>query len=181
MTQPLYSLPLFRGLLWPKRDVWRLFIAFGWCTVYKFIKSTNEKLSTNDGCLWSNRVFPKVDVLKMLYFSLVHCHLKYCIVSWGTATNSVLQPLEVVHNNILRTITYNNYRCHITPVYKSLNILKLHDIYKLELAKLMHKFHHEMLPTSFKDLFQKTAEVHCHNTRLFHTTSFNKCWQKNNF
>jgi len=41
-------------------------------------------------------------------------------------------------------------------VYKSLNILKLHDIYKLELAKLMHKFHHEMLPTSFKDLFQKT-------------------------
>jgi len=102
-----------------------------------------------------------VDVSKMLYFSLVHCH----IVSWGTATNSVLQPLEVVHNNILRTITYNNYRCHITPVYKSLNIMKLHDIYKFELAKLMHKFHHEMLPTSFKDLFQKTAEVHCHNTR----------------
>jgi len=106
-----------------------------------------------------------VDVLKMLYFSLVHCHLKYCVVSWGTATNSVLQPLEVMHNNILRTITYNNYRCHITPLYKSLNILKLHDIYKLELAKLMHKFHHEMLPTSLKDLFQKTAEVHCHNTR----------------
>ena len=105
-----------------------------------------------------------VDDLKMLYFSLVHCHLKYCIVSWGTATNSVLQPLEVVNNNILRTITYNNCRRHITLVYKSLNILKLHDIYKLELAKLMHKFHHEMLPT-FKDLFQKTAEVHCHNTR----------------
>jgi len=29
----------------------------------------------------------------------------------------------------------------------------------------MHKFHHEMLPTSFEDLFQKTAEVHYHNTR----------------
>ena len=106
-----------------------------------------------------------VDVLKMLYFSLVHCHLKYCIVSWGTVTNSVLQSPEVVHNNILRTITYNNLKCHITPLHKSLNILKLHDIYKFELAKLMHKFHHEMLPTSFKGLFQKTAEVHCHNTR----------------
>jgi len=101
----------------------------------------------------------------MLYFNLVHCHLKYCIVSWGTATNSVLQPLEVVHNNFLRTITYNNYSCHITTLYISLNVLKLHDIYKLELAKLMHKFHHEMLPTSSKDLFQKKAEVHCHNTR----------------
>jgi len=29
----------------------------------------------------------------------------------------------------------------------------------------MHKFHHEMLPTSFKDLFQKTAELQCYNTR----------------
>jgi len=44
-----------------------------------------------------------VDALTMLYFSLVHCPLKYCIVSWGTATNSALQPLEVVHNNILWT------------------------------------------------------------------------------
>jgi len=101
----------------------------------------------------------------MLCFRLVHCHLKYCIISWGTATNSVLQPLEVVHNNILRTIRYNNYRFHITPLYKSLNFLKLHDIHKLELAKPMHKFHHEMLPTSFKDLFPKTADVLRHNTR----------------
>ena len=83
----------------------------------------------------------------------------------GGTTNSVLQPLEVAHNNILRTITYNSYRFHITPVYKSLNILKVHHIYKLELTKLMHKFHQEMLPTSFEDFFQKTAEVHCHNTR----------------
>jgi len=63
----------------------------------------------------------------MLYFSLVHCHLKYCIVSWGSATNYVLQALEVVHNNILQTVTYNNFRYHIIPLYKSLNILKLHN------------------------------------------------------
>jgi len=63
----------------------------------------------------------------MLYFSLVHCHLKYCIVSWGSATNYVLQALEVVHNNIIQTVTYNNFRYHIIPLYKSLNILKLHN------------------------------------------------------
>jgi len=109
----------------------------------------------------------------------VHCHLKYCIVSWGTAANSVLQPLELVHNNILRTITSNNYRCHITPLYKSLNFLKLHDISKSELAKLMHKFHHEMLPSSFSDLFQKTAEVHCiiHDTQPTKTILYNKFQQ----
>jgi len=29
----------------------------------------------------------------------------------------------------------------------------------------MHKFHLGILPTSFKDLFQKTAVVRCQNTR----------------
>ena len=132
-----------------------------WSSHVQYIKS---KLVKGSYLFYKIRNVVSVDVLKMLYFSLVHCHLKYCIVSWGTATNSVLQPLEVVRNNILRTMTYNNYRCHITPVYKSLNILKLHNIHKLELAKLMYKFHYEMLPTSFEDLFQKTAEIHCPNT-----------------
>jgi len=58
---------------------------------------------------------------------------------------SVLPPLEVVRNTILRTNAYGNFRCHIASLYISLNILKLHDIYKLELAKLMHKFRYEML------------------------------------
>jgi len=55
-----------------------------------------------------------IDVLKVLYFSLAHFHLEYYIVSWGTATNSVLQRPEVVHNYILRPITHGNFRCHIT-------------------------------------------------------------------
>jgi len=105
-----------------------------WSSHVQYIKS---KLVRASYLFYKIQHVVSVDVLKMLYFSLVPCHLKYCIVSWGAATNSVLQPLEVVHNNILLTITYNNYRCHIKPVYKSLNILKLNDIYKLELAKLM--------------------------------------------
>jgi len=32
-------------------------------------------------------------------------------------------------------------------------------------SELTHTFHHELMPTSFKYLFQKTADVHRHNTR----------------
>ena len=123
-----------------------------WSSHVQYIKS---KLVRASYLFYKIRNVVSVDVLKMLYFSLVHCHLKYCIVSWGTATNSVLQPLEVVHNNILWTITYNSYRCHITPVYKSLNIPKLHDIYKLELAKLMHKFTMKCCQHHLKICFRK--------------------------
>jgi len=83
-----------------------------------------------------------IDILRLLYFSFVHCHLQYCVISWGTANNSVLQPLSLLQNNILRIMTFSKYRCHITPLHKKLKILKLNDIYQFELAKFMHKFHH---------------------------------------
>jgi len=35
--------------------------------------------------------FVPVAVLKILCYSFVYCHLQYCIMSWGTANNSVLQ------------------------------------------------------------------------------------------
>jgi len=91
-----------------------------WSSHVQYIKS---KLVRASHLFYKIRNVVLVDVLKMLYFSLAHCHLKYCIVSWGLATDSILQTLEIVHNNILRTITYNVYRCHITPLYKSLNSL----------------------------------------------------------
>ena len=60
-----------------------------------------SKLARASYLFYKIRNTVSVDVLKMLYFSLGHCHLKHCIVSWGTASNSVLEPLEVVHNSIL--------------------------------------------------------------------------------
>ena len=73
-----------------------------WSSHVQYMKSKLARASYLF-CKIRNEV--SINVLKMLYFILVHCHLKYCIVSWATAANSVLQPLEVVHNNILRTIT----------------------------------------------------------------------------
>jgi len=32
-------------------------------------------------------------------------------------------------------MTFSNYICHATPLYKNLNALKLNDIYRLDLAK----------------------------------------------
>jgi len=56
-------------------------------------------------------------------------------MSWDTANNSVLQLLNVLHNNILRIMRFSNYSCHVSPLYKILNVLKLNDICRLELAK----------------------------------------------
>jgi len=36
-------------------------------------------------------------------------------------------------------MTYSSFGTKITPLYMKLNLLKLDDIYSLELGKIMHK------------------------------------------
>jgi len=49
-------------------------------------------------------------------------------------------------NNILRNMTFSNDDAQVNPIYKRLNFLKVQDIYKLELSKLIHKFHDDYFP-----------------------------------
>ena len=55
-------------------------------------------------------------------------------------------------NNIVRLITKSSKYFSINPQYKMLKILKLDEIYKLELAKFMHNLHHNNLPFIFKSV-----------------------------
>jgi len=62
-------------------------------------------------------------------------------------------------------MTYSSFRTNITPLYKKINLLKLHDIYSLELGKIMHKFPSGNLPDNFNHLFTPVNQAHSHATR----------------
>ena len=47
---------------------------------------------------------------------------------------------------------------------KKLELLKLHDLYKLEIAKIMHKLFNNKLPPILKSRFVKTDMIHAHKT-----------------
>ena len=49
--------------------------------------------------------------------------------------------------------TPNNFRLSNNTPYKSLNLLKISDIYKFEQAKIMHRANNNLLPTSLQDIF----------------------------
>ena len=46
--------------------------------------------------------------LMHIYYCFVYSYIQYCIVSYGTACDSALQPLYTVHNNVLRGLTFNH-------------------------------------------------------------------------
>ena len=82
----------------------------------------------------------------MLYYSLVYSRVQYGTSTWGTATKSRLHEINVRLNNIVRTISCKSKFMHVTELYKELQLLKLNEIYQLELAEFIEQPHHHQLP-----------------------------------
>ena len=102
----------------------------------------------------------------MLYNSLIYSRIQYGIVTWGTADKT--HELNMKLNNIVRTIICSSKYCPVTSLYKTLNFLKLDDIYRLELARLKYQLHHKKFKTALKDGFVDITKIHSHNTRTKH-------------
>ena len=71
----------------------------------------------------------------------------------------------MVQNKCLRYICKANYNTSSTPLYKQMNILKMNDIYDLQLMKLMFAHSKNKLPPPLQQLFVPNARIHEHNTR----------------
>ena len=76
-----------------------------------------------------------------LYNALIKPHLLYGLVILGsTDPCTTQQPLQLLQNNAVRAITGISRFEHITPSFRRLDILKIHDLCKIEIALNMHKF-----------------------------------------
>ena len=124
-----------------------------------------NKLSRSVGLFYRIRQYLSDSALKPLYFSFVYSHLQFAIGAWGGVGITTLNQINVLHNKIIRAMTYSSFRTKVTPLYKKLN---LDDIYSLELGKnhaQSDKFHSGNLPDNFNHLFTLVNQVHCHATR----------------
>ena len=57
-------------------------------------------------------------------------------------------------------------------MYKELQVLKVEDIYQLELAKFMYQLHHNQLPKNIYHSFRKINTIYQHETRLINSTAY---------
>jgi len=78
---------------------------------------------------------------------------------------SHVKTIYLEQNNILRDMRFSNYDTQVSHIYKTFKFLKVQDIYKLELAKLMDTFHDGLLYSIYNNLFQRSSDVHNYNTR----------------
>ena len=101
------------------------------------------------------------EALMLVYHALVS-KIRYGLVCWATAAQSLLDKVNVAHNKIITYMTFSKRCSRMWPHYCQLNVLPLDLLVKIEYAKIMYKFEKKMLPEIFADYFQKPS--HQHNT-----------------
>ena len=96
-----------------------------------------------------------------LYHALIQPHLLYGLAIWGSPVFCDAQKqLQILQNNAVRAIVGRRKYDHVTSSYKNLKILKIHDLCKLEIATLMHKYDNSKLPSAFDDHFVNSSNIH---------------------
>ena len=101
----------------------------------------------------------------MLYYSFGYSYIQYRITVWDTPVKSLLHKIDVRQNNILRTISWSKKYDHVSKHYKSFELLKLQDIYELELEKLMLKTVNNKLLLNVIKNFTALQDVHSYHTQ----------------
>ena len=115
--------------------------------------------------------------MKTLYYSLIHSHLSYGTMLWGSAFQYRLRQLEVIQKKSVRNICKGGpcnvgYNAHTSPLFKQLSIPKLNDIYNTQLCKLMFLFTNGTLPCPLQMVFTRNSNVHSYQTRQAHDPHF---------
>ena len=73
---------------------------------------------------------------------------------------------------IIRIITNSDFLANTDPLFEKTGILKLEDIFKLQMASLMWDFENGALPQCFSRYFTKVNQRHSHSTRFASSNKF---------
>ena len=65
----------------------------------------------------------------------------------------------------MRTVSNSHYRSHTGPIFAKYNVLRVTDMFALELGTFMYRNSMNKLPSAFNNYFTKRSDVHNYPTR----------------
>ena len=104
-------------------------------------------------------------IMRSLYFSLVNPYYEYGNIVWAVNNSVSLQKLFITQKKAIRIISNAKWREHTHPIFRSLHILKIDEIHKLQVACFMFRVCKGFVPSYFSSIFCFNADVHHYNTR----------------
>ena len=129
------------------------------------IRLLENKLARSFGMLFKTKQYLNTSTLVQLYYSTFHAYLSYGLIIWGSTFKSYLNKLASLQNKAVKIICNRRWVDHVSVFYKNLRILKLTDLFRLELATFMYKAKKKTIPRAFQSFFKKVTEVYERTTR----------------
>ena len=126
------------------------------------IKKNSNRCSRIIGILNKLKRLLPLNIKIMLYNTLILSHLNYGLTAWGYRCDRI----KKLQKKAVRIICLSKCNAHTDPLFKSLNLLKVEHILKLQELKLYHKFSNNKLPVYLQNLpLDQNNSIHNFNTR----------------
>ena len=128
------------------------------------VEYLSAKLSRYAGIFSKLRYYLNKEVLIRVYHALFNSHLHYGILCWGSTSKSNLSRLQVLQNRAIRNIAKAPRFYRLDNYYLNYRILKVQDLYDLEIAKFMHGHYNKNIPQCFNTFFHLASNRSTRNT-----------------
>ena len=114
-----------------------------------------SKLSKVAGIIFKTRNLLSKQAMMLLYHGLAGSKLRYGLICWATAKQSLLDKVNASHDKIITYMSFSKRRSNMWPLYCQLKVLPLKILIDIEYGKIMYKFRNKMLPEAFNNYFHK--------------------------
>ena len=148
------------------------------------VRKVCNKISPVIGILTKIRHLMPFSILRQVYFTLINCHVNYCIEAWGTAYSSTLHPLIVLQKKAIRIMTFADYNAHTKELFKILDILPIDKLVFYSICKLVYKEINSLSISNFgfnvkvnHNISTRNANKMkiCHHKTNYYCQSINHC------
>jgi hypothetical protein len=102
-----------------------------------------------------------------VYFALIYSILTYCIQVYANVAKSVINPLLIKCNRLLRLLHLKLRNTPVLDLYSSFDTLPINSLFEYHTAKFLHKclYNNSQIPITVTNWFIRGNSLHTHNTR----------------
>jgi len=126
-----------------------------------------SKVSRLSGILYRNKMFLPMSCKKNIYFALIQSNLTYCIEVYANVSKTLLHPLIIKCNRLLRSLQFKSRLTPQSELYSAFGTLPVDLLFDFYTIKFMHRclYSSHLIPVSVRSWFVKSSSIHTHNTR----------------
>ena len=129
------------------------------------VNTLSIKLARANGIISKLRHFVTIDSCKSIYHAIFNSHVLYGALIWQFTSIENISKINILQKKCVRLMTFSDFRAPTNNLFYNLNILKLNEIFKSAMIKLIFQYYKKDLPEIVAALFKKRSFSHNYQTR----------------